>query len=262
MSYYWGNVSLPIFFIQMYTLRSMDKLSRRTMLKGALSGAAVASVSSLSWSETTPPTQRKGRIKQSVSRWCYKDIPLDQLCAYAAQIGCKGVDLLNPDEYEVPRSAMAWCAAWLMPEAASIPNALNRVENHAKIEEGFRKNIPLAAKAGVPNVITFSGNRAGMSDEEGAKNTILGLNRVKKIAEDNGVVICMELLNSKVNHKDYMCDHTAWGVQVVQAVNSPHVKLLYDIYHMQIMEGDLVATIQAEHSVAGPLPHRRRSRPA
>ena len=133
-----------------------------------------------------------------------------------------------------------------------MTNALNRIENHAKIEEGFRKNIPLAAKAGVPNVITFSGNRAGMSDEEGAKNTIVGLNRVKKIAEDNGVVICMELLNSKVNHKDYMCDHTAWGVQVVQAVNSPHVKLLYDIYHMQIMEGDLVATIQAEHSVAWP----------
>jgi len=121
---------------------------------------------------------------------------------------------------------------------------LNRVENHARIEEGFRKNIPLAAKAGVPNVITFSGNRAGMSDEEGAKNTIIGLNRVKKIAEDNGVTICMELLNSKVNHKDYMCDHTAWGVQVVQAVNSPRVKLLYDIYHMQIMEGDLISTIQ------------------
>jgi hydroxypyruvate isomerase len=93
-------------------------------------------------------------------------------------------------------------------------------------------------------VITFSGNRAGMSDEEGAKNTIAGLNRVKKIAENNGVTICMELLNSKVNHKDYMCDHTAWGVQVVQAVNSPRVKLLYDIYHMQIMEGDLVRTIQ------------------
>ena len=124
-----------------------------------------------------------------------------------------------------------------------IPSALNRVENHARIEEGFRKNIPLAAKAGVPNVITFSGNRAGMSDEEGAKNTIAGLNRVKKIAEDNGVTICMELLNSKVNHKDYMCDHTAWGVDVIRGVDSPRVKLLYDIYHMQIMEGDIIRTI-------------------
>ena len=222
----------------------MDKLSRRTLLKNAaFSGAAIASVSSLSWSEQTTPTPRKGRIKQSVSRWCYKDIPLDKLCAYSAQIGCKAIDLLGPEDYEVPRRYGLICAMGY-GGGGDIPNALNRVENHAKIEEGLRKNIPLAAKAGIPNVITFSGNRAGMSDEEGAKNTIIGLNRIKKIGEDNGVVICLELLNSKVNHKDYMCDHTAWGVQVVQAVNSPNVKLLYDIYHMQIMEGDLVKTIQ------------------
>jgi len=244
----------------MYTLRSMDKLSRRTILKGALSGVAVASVPVTSWSQQTPPVQRKGRIKQSVSRWCYKEIPLDQLCAYAAQIGCKGMDLLNPEEYEVPKRYGLVCSM-AYAGGGELTNALNRPENHAKIEEGFRKNIPLAAKAGVPNVITFSGNRNGMSDEEGAKNTIAGLNRVKKIAEDNGVVICLELLNSKVNHKDYMCDHTAWGVQVVQAVNSPHVKLLYDIYHMQIMEGDLVATIQANiqwlaHFHTGGVPGR------
>src|SRR5437763_4210806 len=125
-----------------------------------------------------------------------------------------------------------------------IANALNRVENHAKLEEGFRKYIPLAAKAGVPNVITFSGNRDGMSDEEGAKNTIAGLNRVKKIAEDHGVTICIELLNSKVDHHDYMCDHSAWGVDVMKAVDSPRVKLLYDIYHMQIMEGDIIRTVR------------------
>jgi hydroxypyruvate isomerase len=214
------------------------------MLKNAaFSGVAIASVSSPSWSEQTTPTPRKGRIKQSVSRWCYKDIPLDKLCAYSAQIGCKAIDLLGPEDYEVPRRYGLICAMGY-GGGGDIPNALNRVENHAKIEEGLRKNIPLAAKAGIPNVITFSGNRAGMSDEEGAKNTIIGLNRIKKIGEDNGVVICLELLNSKVNHKDYMCDHTAWGVQVVRAVNSPNVKLLYDIYHMQIMEGDLVKTIQ------------------
>ncbi len=125
-----------------------------------------------------------------------------------------------------------------------IKDALNRTGNHAAIEAAFRTNIPLAAKAGVPNVVTFSGKRMGMSDEEGAKNCVIGLNRVKKIAEDNGVTICMELLNSKVNHKDYMCDHTAWGVGVMEQVNSPNVKLLYDIYHMQIMEGDLIRTIQ------------------
>jgi hydroxypyruvate isomerase len=213
------------------------------MLKSAIPGAAVAAISLKSSAEQTAPIKRKGQIKQSVSRWCYQKIPLDDLCAYAAQIGLKAIDLLGPEEYEVPARHGLICSM-AYAGGGDIPNALNRVDNHAKIEEGFLKNIPLAAKAGIPNVITFSGNRAGMSDEEGAKNCIIGLNRVKKIAEDHGVTICMELLNSKVNHKDYMCDHTAWGVQVVQAVNSPRVKLLYDIYHMQIMEGDLVSTIQ------------------
>ncbi len=132
-----------------------------------------------------------------------------------------------------------------------IPKAMNRTENHAAIESAFRTNIPLAAKANVPNVITFSGNRAGMSDAEGARNTIAGLKRVKSIAEDNGVTICMELLNSKRDHHDYMCDHTAWGADVISAVDSLHVKLLYDIYHMQIMEGDLIATIRANIRALG-----------
>jgi hydroxypyruvate isomerase len=221
----------------------MSKLSRRTVLRTALSGVATVSFSSVSWSQREPPIKRKGRIRQSASRWCYRDIPLDRLCAYAAQIGMQGIDLLNPEEYEVPqRYGLACSMAYA--GGGEIPSAMNRVENHARIEEGFQKFIPLAAKAGVLNVITFSGNRSGMSDDEGAKNTIAGLNRVKKVAEDHGVTICMELLNSKVDHHDYMCDHTAWGVQVVQAVNSPRVKLLYDIYHMQIMEGDLVRTIQ------------------
>jgi hydroxypyruvate isomerase len=219
------------------------QLSRRTMLKSAVSGVTLASLPPVSWPEQKDPIRRKGQIKQSVSRWCYEKIPLDELCAYAAQIGLKGVDLLKPDEYEVPgRHGLVCSMAYA--GGGEIPSALNRIENHARIEEGFRKYIPLAAKSGVPNVITFSGNRAGMSDDEGAKNTIAGLNRVKKIAEDQGVTICLELLNSKVDHKDYMCDHTAWGVKVVQAVDSPRVKLLYDIYHMQIMEGDLVRTIQ------------------
>jgi len=221
----------------------MTKLSRRAVLKTAITGATMASMPSMSWPQQNTPIKRKGQIKQSVSRWCYQKIPLDDLCVYAAQIGLKGVDLLGPEEYEVPGRHGLVCSMGYAG-GGEIPTALNRVENHQRIEDGFRKNIPLAAKAGVPNVITFSGNRAGMSDEEGAKNTIAGLNRLKKIAEDNGVTICLELLNSKVDHKDYMCDHTAWGVQVVQTVNSPRVKLLYDIYHMQIMEGDLVRTIQ------------------
>ena len=201
------------------------------------------SMGTLPLNADTTVTARKGRIKQSVSRWCYKQIPLDDLAAYAAKIGLRGVDLLGPEDYEVPRRYGLICTMGY-GGGGDIPKALNRVENHAAIVEGLGASIPRAAKAGVPNVITFSGNRVGMSDDEGARNTVIGLNKLKKIAEDNGVNICLELLNSKVDHHDYMCDHTAWGVRVVEEVNSPNVKLLYDIYHMQIMEGDLVATIR------------------
>jgi hydroxypyruvate isomerase len=217
----------------------MRNLTRRSLLKSSL--VTIASSPFLATAAETPA--RKGRIRQSVSQWCYEHIPLEQLSEYAARIGLRGIDLLQPDEYEIPRRYGLLCTMGYAG-GGEIKDALNRAANHAAIEQGFRKNIPRAAKAGVPNVITFSGNRAGMSDEEGARNTIAGLNRVKKIAEDHGVTICLELLNSKHDHHDYMCDHTAWGVRVMQEVNSPNVKLLYDIYHMQIMEGDLIDTIR------------------
>jgi len=169
-------------------------------------------------------------------------MPLDRLAEAVADIGLRGIDLLPPEQYEIPRRFGLICTMGYAG-GGEIGKALNRVENHAAIEQAFRANIPRAAKAGVPNVITFSGTRAGMSDEEGARNTVIGLNRVKKIAEDHGVTICLELLNSKRDHHDYMCDHTSWGVRVMQEINSPNVKLLYDIYHMQIMEGDLIETI-------------------
>ena len=220
----------------------------------------MASLPSFASPQQTTSVARKGRIRQSASRWCYQKIPLDKLCSYGAEIGLKAIDLLDVSEWEVPRRYGLICSMGYAG-GGEIAKALNRVENHPAIEENFRKNIPIAAKTGVPNVITFSGNRNGMSDEEGAKNTIAGLNRLKKIGEDNGVTICLELLNSKVDHHDYMCDHTAWGLRVVQEVNSPRVKLLYDIYHMQIMEGDLVATIQKNidwlgHFHTGGVPHR------
>lgn len=215
-------------------------MSRRTALKAGLAATAFTTLSATLSGETV--AARRKTIKQSVCRWCYQKMPLDDLCAAATEMGLMGIDLLQPDEYEIPRRHGLLCAMGYA-NAGTIPEAMNRTEHHAAIEAALRTNIPLAAKAGVPNVITFSGNRKGMTDEEGARNTIAGLNRVKKIAEDNGVTICLELLNSKVDHKDYMADHTAWGVRVVEEVNSPHVKLLYDIYHMQIMEGDLIATI-------------------
>jgi hydroxypyruvate isomerase len=213
------------------------------MLESIVASAGAAASGPALWSANDALMVRRGRIHQSVCQWCYPKIQLDDLSAYAAHIGLKGVDLLNPDQYQVPRRYGLICTLGYAG-GGEIAQGLNRLENHAAIEGGFRKNIPLAAKAGVPNVITFSGNRAGLSDQEGAKNTVIGLNRVKQIAEDHGVTICMELLNSKVNHKDYMCDHTAWGVEVMRQVNSPNVRLLYDIYHMQIMEGDLIDTIQ------------------
>ena len=218
------------------------EISRRSVLKGASGAMALASLAGvLEGEEKVQP--RTKRIQQSACRWCYEKIPLEDLCAYAAKIGMVGIDLLEPAEYEVPRRHGLICTMGYAG-GGTIAEALNRTENHAAIEEGFRKNIPLAAKAGVPNVITFSGIRRGLSDEEGAHNTVIGLNRVKKIAEDHGITICLELLNSKVDHPDYMADHTAWAVRVMQEVNSPRVKLLYDIYHMQIMEGDLISTIR------------------
>ena len=221
----------------------MRKLTRRRLLESSVAGIAAIAVPTTVASFDTAATARKGRIRQSVSRWCYEKIPLDQLCGYAAKIGLKGVDLLEVNEYEVPQRYGLICTMGYAG-GGDIGKALNRTENHAAIEQAFRVNIPLAAKAGVPNVITFSGNRGGMGDDEGARNTIAGLNRVKKIGEDHGVNICIELLNSRRDHHDYMCDHTAWGVRVVEEVNSPNVKLLYDIYHMQIMEGDLIDTIR------------------
>ncbi|MGK6323343.1 hydroxypyruvate isomerase family protein [Sphingomonas sp. DT-51] len=212
-------------------------VTRRQVIGTSLTLAAGAAIGA-------PAPSSKRRLKQSVSRWCYQKIPLDQLCAFAAKIGLEGIDLLEPKDYDVPRRYGLRCTMGYAADVMQIPNGLNRIENHAAIEAQYRVGIPQAAKAGVPNVIAFSGNRKGMSDEEGAANTIAGLNRVKKIAEDNNVTICLELLNSKVDHADYMADHTAWGARVMEAVGSPHVKLLYDAYHMQIMEGDLIDTIR------------------
>jgi hydroxypyruvate isomerase len=167
---------------------------------------------------------------------------LDDLCSNGFRIGLSGIDLVNHEEWPVVRKYM------LMPAmtrgAGTIPDAWNRKENHEKLEREMRENIERAAEANVPNVITFSGNRRGQSDDEGKENCVIGLNRVKKMAEDKGVTICLELLNSKVNHKDHQFDHTAWGVDVIKPVDSPRVKLLYDIYHMQIMEGDIIRTIR------------------
>ncbi len=217
-------------------------MTRRTAFQAA-AGLALASAA------RPLPAAGAGRLKQSVARWCFGKIPLDDFCRQAAAMGLSGVDLVEPEEW--PTIRKYGLVPTVTSGKAKIPDGWNRKESHDRLAAEITERIQGAAAAKVPNVITFSGNRAGMSDEEGKENTIIGLRRVKKVAEDQGVTIVMELLNSKVNHKDYMCDHTAWGVDVVKAVDSPRVKLLYDIYHMQIMEGDIIRTIRDNFQYLG-----------
>jgi hydroxypyruvate isomerase len=185
----------------------------------------------------------RGRLKQSVCRWCYAKIPLRDFCRSVANLGLTAIDLLTPDEWPVAREFGLTCSMG-SGLGGPIENGLNDPANHEAIVTSLRAGIPAAAKAGVPNVISFFGNRRGMSDAQGIANCVAALNRVKGTAEDHGVTICVELLNSKVNHRDYHGDRTPFGVEVMAAVNSPRVKLLYDIYHMQIMEGDVIRTIR------------------
>jgi len=189
---------------------------------------------------------KNGRLKQSVSRWCYQKIAMPEFCRAVADMGLTAIDLLEEPDWEVVRQYGLVCAM-AYAGGGTIKDGLNVKANHDAIVRGFERLIPKAASLKMPNVITFFGNRMGLSDEEATANCIAGLNRVKKIAEDNGVTICVELLNSKVNHPDYQGDRTAFGVRIVKAVDSPRVKLLYDIYHMQIMEGDLIRTIRDNH---------------
>jgi hydroxypyruvate isomerase len=191
----------------------------------------------------------KGRLKQSVCRWCYAKTPIEDLAKAAAEMGIEAMDLVDPKEWAAVQKY--GLKLTVVPGPTSIPDGLNRKENHGPAEEKFKTMIEQAAAAKAHSIIVFSGNRRGMNDEEGAENCVIGLNRIKKYAEDKGILIVMELLNSKVNHKDYMCDRTPWGVRVMKEVNSPYVKLLYDIYHMQIMEGDVIRTIRESHQWIG-----------
>ena len=202
----------------------------------------------------------KGRLKQSVSRWPYDKIPLPDFCKAVAAMGLPAVDLLEAPDWAVARDHGLICSMGYAG-GGTIANGLNVKANHDAIVRNFEKLIPQAKAMQVPNVITFFGNRRGMSDEEAAANCIEGLNRVKALGEENGVTICVELLNSKVDHKDYQGDRTKFGVDIVKAVASPRVKLLYDIYHMQIMEGDLIRTIRTNreylaHFHTGGVPGR------
>lgn len=194
----------------------------------------------------TPKTiARKGRLKQSVTKGVFgRGISFDAMAREAARLGCRGFDLIGPEEWPVLKKYGLTPAMYPSGPGGTISDALNRPENHSRLEASMHRALDECAANGVPNLITFSGSRRGMADAEGTDHCVAILNRVKSHAEDNGVTICMEILNSKVDHKDYTCDHTAWGVGVMQRVNSPRVRLLFDIYHVQIMDGDIVRTIR------------------
>ncbi len=186
-----------------------------------------------------------GSFSHSVCRWCYQKIPLDDLAREAKRIGLESVELLEPAEWPVVQKHGLTCA--MAMGVTRIPEGLNRIEHHAVMVPGMIERIGACADAGLPNVICFSGSRGGMDDEQGLANCAVALKQIVGEAEKRRVTVCMELLNSKVDHHDYMCDHTAWGVELVKRVGSDRFKLLYDIYHMQIMEGDVVRTIRDNH---------------
>jgi hydroxypyruvate isomerase len=227
-------------------------LSRRSLLRNLAGSAALLGAASatpeLALAEDDTPL--KGHIHHSVCRWCYGKLSLDELCQAAKKIGIESIDLLGPDQWATAKKYGLICAMCNGPD--SIGYGWNRVEHHDKLVAAFEKAIPQVAAAGNPSIITFSGNRQGkdgtvaytVSDEEGIETCVKGLKRIVGVAEKNKVNLVIELLNSKVDHKNYMADHTAWGVEVCKQVGSERLKLLYDIYHMQIMEGDVIRTIR------------------
>jgi hydroxypyruvate isomerase len=216
-------------------------VDRREFL--AASGAALAA-SGLPRSATADGAV-PGRLKQSVSRWPFTRIPLGEFSRRCLEIGLAAIDLLQPDEWPVVRDAgLVPSMGYPTRRDDFIATGFNDPANHAMLLRELETAIPLAAAAGVPNVIAMFGNRRGLTDAQGIASCVAGLSRIKALAEERNVTVCVELLNSKVNHADYQGDHTAFGVEVVRGVGSPRVKLLYDVYHMQIMEGDIIRTIR------------------
>jgi hydroxypyruvate isomerase len=231
-----------------------ESLTRRSALSKLAGGAAVlAAASSLTErikAADNAVSKLKNHVNHSVCKWCYNDIPLKEFCQASKEIGLQSVELLETKDFATLKEHDLVCAM-VSGVPGGITKGLNRKEHHDGIVKFFEDTTPIVAKHGYPNIICFSGNREGMSDEEGLENCAIGLKRIAPIAEKYKVTVCMELLNSKVNHPDYMCDLSKWGVELVRKVGSERFKLLYDIYHMQIMEGDLCATIRKNHQYYG-----------
>ncbi|MGB4399513.1 MAG: TIM barrel protein [Daejeonella sp.] len=227
--------------------QNQQGFSRRTALKmaAATSAAIVGNglFNRISAAEAVLESHLKGKVNHSVCRWCYDSIPLEDLCKAAKNIGLSSIELVGPDEWPMLKkygltSALPWGAG------KGITQGFNDLKYHDELVKSYEDIIPKAAAAGYNQIICFSGNRNGLDDGQGIKNSAIGLKRLINVAEKHKVTLVMELLNSKVNHPDYQCDHTKWGVALCDEVGSDRFKLLYDIYHMQIMEGDVIATIK------------------
>lgn len=223
--------------------------SRRNMLKTLAAGSVAASLSPLTTfaNEEKPMYQLKGNINHSVCQWTFGKVPLEELCVTVKKMGLNAIDLLAPKDWPTIQKHGMTCSMCYIPGKVSLVDGFAGTEFHAGLIKDYEEGIPLVAKAGYKNLICFSGNRRGMDDETGLKNCVEGLKKILPLAEKHKVVLVMELLNSKVDHKDYMCDHTAWGVELCKRLGSENFKLLYDIYHMQVDEGNVIANIKANH---------------
>jgi len=228
-------------------------ISRRSLLRSlAVGTAAAVTVPGTLLAQTADSIEAltvKGDIRQSVSKWCFGSIPMDEFCKICKKLGMVGIDLVNENEWDIVNGNEMIVTMGNGPD--QIGRGFNRLEHHDGLIEGFARLIPIAAEKKVSNLICFSGNRRGMSDEEGLTNCVVGLKRLMPIAEQHGVTIHMELLNSLRDHADYQADKTPWGAELVQQVGSERLKLLYDIYHMQIMEGNIIDNIRKYKDVIG-----------
>jgi hydroxypyruvate isomerase len=226
-------------------------MTRRKFIRSAALATAVSPVlPRLAQAEDAAPAKLKGNIKHSACRWCYSKIKLEDLCAAGKEMGLAAIDLLAPADFDTVKKYGLVCSMVTNPTIdglGGIGKGFNRLEHHDKLTPAYEQRLKEVADAGFERLICFSGNRAGLDDEKGLDNCEAGLKRIVPVAEKLKVTLCMELLNSKRNHKDYQCDHVAWGAELVKRLSSERFKLLYDIYHMQIMEGDVCDTIRENH---------------
>jgi hydroxypyruvate isomerase len=224
--------------------------SRRLAIKNIVAGTAALGAATIlpsyAFSEIKPKNKSalKGNINHSVCRWIYEDMSLEELCKAVKLIGFSNIDLLSPKDWPTLQQNGIYCSMCYTSGDNSLYKGWNNKTYHAQLTRDYLETIPLMAKAGYKNLICFSGARNGMDDWTGLDNCTEGLKKILPLAEKNGVTLVMELLNSKIDHKDYMCDKTPWGVELCKRIDSPNLKLLYDIYHMQIDEGDIIRTIR------------------